>query len=341
MLADYTLASRIHLHERAKRRKRKQWLSLGFIVVMISGWYLSLAPSSIGGPVTYAIISGTSMEPNLHTGDLVLTRSQQDYTLGDTVLVSVMGGFVIHDIIWKSGNEVKTRGVNNDFDDTWTIPISKIIGKEQLVLPGLGHPLMFLRDNPIALGAGAAAIAGLVLFEPRRTRVSKRLGSIIEKAKQETPVTSRNYIDALFTALFIMAAFSMFGSGLLLANHADFFPRVFLSLLGVTISILAFEIIGTWITRGRDLAEPYRSLEVFRNRLYSLPPNTVIPGETLPVKDALTLLKYAELSQSPVLHLADSDFRDHQFVVVTDDLNYLYRLNTRMLEATSHPRHRK
>ena len=48
------------------------------------GWWL-LGPSQLGGPTSYAVLSGTSMEPHLERGDLVLTRSKPSYSVGEVV----------------------------------------------------------------------------------------------------------------------------------------------------------------------------------------------------------------------------------------------------------------
>ncbi len=340
-MANYELASRTLLHHRARRRIRRHWFSFISLLLVIATWYLTIGPSTIGGPVTYAVVSGTSMEPELFTGDLVITRSQSEYQLGDTVLIEVMGGFVIHDIIWQSEGQIRTRGVNNPTDDTWTIPVTKILGKKEIVLPGVGGFLVYLRDNPLALGLMAALLAVILLFEPRRKKPSERLEQTLQYAEKEMPQHSRNIIDAVLTGLFVLSAISLLSTGILLANRTNLYPRVLLSLVGVMVSVIAFEIIGNWVLNGRDLAEPYRSIEVFRNRLLRIDATTRIPGPTVPVKSAKELLVFSQVAKSPVLHLVSDSGDDHKFFVITDDLNYLYDLNLTELEKHRSGRHRK
>lgn len=310
-------------------------------MLVIAAWFVTIGPSTIGGPVTYAVVSGKSMEPEMFTGDLVVTRSQNEYQLGDTVLIEVMGGFVIHNIIWQDKGQIRTRGVNNPTDDSWTISSKKILGKKEFVLPGVGGFLVYLRDNPLVLGLMAALLAVILLFEPKHKRTSERLKGILQSAEKEVPQRPRNYLDAVLTGLFVLSAISLLSTGILLANRTNFYPRVLLSLLGVIVSVIAFEIIGNWVVNGRDLKEPYRSFEIFRNRLLRIEPSLSIPGPTLPVKSARELLAFAQLGKTPILHLVNGSGEDHKFFVVTDDLNYLFDLNLSELEKHRTGRHRK
>ncbi|HEY7179723.1 MAG TPA: signal peptidase I, partial [Gaiella sp.] len=89
--------------------------TLAFLAV---GWWL-LGPSQLGGPTSYAIISGSSMEPGLTAGDLVLTRSKSSYEVGDTVLYQdrETNVRVLHRIVAQRGGHFVTKGDNNDFVD--------------------------------------------------------------------------------------------------------------------------------------------------------------------------------------------------------------------------------
>src|SRR5207249_141134 len=51
----------------------------------LAATWLYLAPAGLGGPVTYVATYGTSMEPKLHTGDMVLVREHGDYHVGQVV----------------------------------------------------------------------------------------------------------------------------------------------------------------------------------------------------------------------------------------------------------------
>ena len=60
------------------------FISLLSLILLVAGYFL-LAPTQLGGAVTYVIVDGNSMEPNFHLGDLVLLRTKASYQVGDAV----------------------------------------------------------------------------------------------------------------------------------------------------------------------------------------------------------------------------------------------------------------
>lgn len=320
------LATRRHLHERSRRKTRRHWLEFWATLAILAAWLFTYGPALVGGPITYAIVSGQSMEPMLHTGDLVLARIQSDYQVGDIVITNVLGGYVIHKVVAHNGKLFHTQGINNDFADTWNIRADQIVGKYEFQLNGVGNALVYLRTHPLALALGAAIFTALVLIDPRPRRLPKRLQVALGDATRELPQSTRDKLGPLLAGVFVMAMLSMLTTSILLANRAVFYPRIALALGGVVASILAFELIGNWMNGGGDLAEPYRTLHVLRNRLYRTESDLQIPGETTLVKSALELEKLAELRNLPVLHRVSNNGLHHEFILVTDDLNYLWRV---------------
>jgi signal peptidase len=130
-------------------------------------WFLVLGPSVIGGPSTYVFVSGTSMEPTLSTGDLVITRQATEYAVGDIVAFRLPDGaineraLVIHRIVGGSATEgYVVRGDNRMGDDPWRPMPDQIAGRAWLVLPGVAPYLTALRE-PAVFGSIAA---GLTVF---------------------------------------------------------------------------------------------------------------------------------------------------------------------------------
>ena len=339
-MANYELVGRRLLHQRARRRTRRHWLELLAILVAVLTWYVTLAPSALAGPVTYAVVSGHSMEPSLYTGDLVLVRKQADYQVGDTVLTNVMGGFVIHKIVWISGSSVRTQGVNNDFVDTWTLPRSAILGKQFFVFKQFGTYMIALRTNPLLFGLFAAGLGSLLLITPRRKKLSPRLQKILESAPRELPQATKSYLNTMLIGLYVLSGASLVITGLLLANHARFYPRLLISLVGLIVSILAFELLGNWVANGKDLDEPEKSLAIFRKHLYRIDPTVHISGPTMPVASAVDLMTFAEIAKTPILHMVLSEGQVHKFMVVTDELNYVFTVDL-TIAAIAHGRHKK
>jgi signal peptidase I len=165
-----TIASAKHLRvSRARRRGRRLALVISLLAVA-GAWWITLAPRSVGGPGTYVVVSGKSMLPLLHTGDLVIAREQSHYHLGEVVVVTIDGGEVIHRL-WAGNAKAgwTTKGINKLTPDLWTIPNKDVLGTKWLVVPSAGG---WVRWAGTATGrsALAAALALFAVFVPRRGR---------------------------------------------------------------------------------------------------------------------------------------------------------------------------
>jgi signal peptidase len=124
-----------------------------------------VVPVLRGEPSRLLIVSGHSMDPTFHTGDLVLAWPADDYRVGDVAPYQVPrgepgeGGLVIHRIV---GGDARTgflmQGDNNPTPDVWTPRPEDIIGRQVLLVPRVGELLAWIRQ-PVVL---AALIAGLV-----------------------------------------------------------------------------------------------------------------------------------------------------------------------------------
>src|SRR5690242_13541510 len=52
---------------------------IAIVVLVCLFWAQFLRPQSLGGSAGYVLVSGQSMEPRYHTGDLVLVEKQSSY----------------------------------------------------------------------------------------------------------------------------------------------------------------------------------------------------------------------------------------------------------------------
>ena len=98
-------------------------LAIGALLV---GWFVLFGPIAFGGSASYEVVTGHSMEPLLHTGDLVITQSAGSYARGDLIAFHVPGGqpgagtVVIHRIVSGDGaTGWTTKGDNNPKPDVW------------------------------------------------------------------------------------------------------------------------------------------------------------------------------------------------------------------------------
>jgi signal peptidase len=127
-------------------------------------WFVLLRPSFVGGPASYVVVAGDSMEPTLSSGDLVVLRHQRTYHEGDIVAFRVPegelaeGAIVIHRIVGGSAEEgFTTQGDNKERPDLWRPRPADIMGKQWLHLPRVGGLLAFLRQ-PLLLASLAGGV---------------------------------------------------------------------------------------------------------------------------------------------------------------------------------------
>ena len=146
-------------------------------LALAAGWLIFLRPAGLGGPAGYVIVSGESMEPLLHTGDLAIVTRQDEYSAGDVVAYRIPAGdvgggmLVIHRVIDGSAEEgLVLQGDNRDTPDMWRPRTQDVVGTLQLYIPHAGTALFLLR-TPLVI-AGVAGFLGfwVVAFSPDRKR---------------------------------------------------------------------------------------------------------------------------------------------------------------------------
>jgi signal peptidase I len=131
---------------------------LAFVATLL--WFC--LPQSLGGRAGWVLVSGTSMLPRLHTGDLVLVEHQSRYHVGEIVAYRIpqatvgAGDVVIHRIVGGNGRTGWTmQGDNRTAPDLWHPTDRNIIGAKLLRIPDAWLALRFLH-TPLFLGLLAA-----------------------------------------------------------------------------------------------------------------------------------------------------------------------------------------
>ena len=102
----------------------------GALALLIAAW-IFLGPQQLGGSATYAIVAGSSMEPQIHGGDLVVSRSRAHYAIGDAVVYhnADLNRNVLHRIVGRDGSRFLFKGDGNDFVDPTRPKQSDLIGR--------------------------------------------------------------------------------------------------------------------------------------------------------------------------------------------------------------------
>jgi signal peptidase I len=163
-------------------------------VAVAVAWFLLLRPPFLGGPAGYVMVSGTSMLPKYHDGDLIIVHRQDTYRRGDIVAYHVpkgdpaAGSQVIHRIIGGSARKgYVVEGDNRTSPDLWHPKPSNIAGKAWLQVPGGGRVIAFLR-SPLVLASLAAGVV-FALFA----------GGTATRRKDEEPAPSGVESEAVQT----------------------------------------------------------------------------------------------------------------------------------------------
>jgi signal peptidase I len=154
------------------------------VALLAVGWYL-FAPSQLGGRSAYVTTTGTSMEPMLHAGDLVLVRSSDSYHVGDVVAYHNpdIDEVVLHRIVGVDGDRFVMQGDNNSWLDSYQPAEPDIIGTMAGHVPAIGRPLGAVR-TPWGMSA-VVSLAALGIVGGRR-RARRQAGQASD-AREESP----------------------------------------------------------------------------------------------------------------------------------------------------------
>ena len=175
----------------AEQQRRRRIGNIVFAVVFSAitiGWFTALRPERMGGPATFVMVQGTSMNPIYHTGDLVIVHRQTHYEVGNVIAYKIPGDqaggglTVIHRIVGGSPTTgFTTQGDSNPAPDDWHPTLADIQGSPWLLVPKGGNVLVFLHAPiPLAALSASGVVAWIVYQEetPGLHRRRKRKGAL-------------------------------------------------------------------------------------------------------------------------------------------------------------------
>jgi signal peptidase I len=134
------------------------------LLIVLSAMWIAFAPTLIGGRASYVVVSGNSMEPGFHRGDLVIVQATSIYEVGDIVTYrnAELNAFVIHRIIAIEQDHYVFKGDNNSWIDTYRPTRNELIGKLWIHIPKLGKAMEWLR-LPINMGITTGVLGGILM----------------------------------------------------------------------------------------------------------------------------------------------------------------------------------
>ena len=156
---------------------KKIWNGLTTVlVVVVVVLALLLAGARIFGLQVYTVLSG-SMEPNYHVGSVIYVKEVDPGSLqvGDAISFMISENTVAtHRIIEVLPDEedpnvirFRTKGDNNDIEDTNPVHCNNVLGKVVGTIPLLGYVSDFVQNPPgTYITVGAVAILILAVFLP-------------------------------------------------------------------------------------------------------------------------------------------------------------------------------
>lgn len=109
-----------------------------------------------------AVAVSGSMEPAFAAGDYLLYRERPSYQKGEVVLFSQEGSLITHRIVGEYDGQFQTKGDANNTVDEKLVSQAEVLGELILVLPGVGHGILFFRTpfGMLLLLGGAAILIG-------------------------------------------------------------------------------------------------------------------------------------------------------------------------------------
>jgi signal peptidase len=144
--------------------------------LLAAGLWFGL-PQTLGGRADWVLVSGTSMLPRLHTGDLVLVERRSSYHVGEVVAYRVpqgqvgAGHVVIHRIVGGNGRTGWwMKGDNRTAPDLWYPTNRDVIGAKELRIPDAWFVLrVFHMPVLLALFAGCGVFFWIALSDGGET----------------------------------------------------------------------------------------------------------------------------------------------------------------------------
>jgi signal peptidase I len=130
-----------------------------FVVVglaVLVAW-ATVAPASLGGGSRYGAVVGTSMEPNLSAGDLIVVRPGT-YRAGEIVAYRAGGRLVVHRVVGVDHGRLVLRGDANGTVDPLRPTPAQVLGEVRLRVPRLGAAFGFLHDHLLGFVVGGALL---------------------------------------------------------------------------------------------------------------------------------------------------------------------------------------
>jgi len=187
------------------------------------GFLFALQNGLLGHSIRAFTVTSGSMEPTLHVGSVVFTKSTDSINNGDVISFKVNGdkdNIVTHRVLAQQFDEFNnpyylTAGDSNEEVDRWQVQPSHIIGKEFFTVPYLGYFANFVK-TPKGFVALIIVPSAIIVYEELKN-VTKEIKRLIKRA---LPSSDRG--DRVKSAVFIpLVAIGVLFTGITNATFTD------------------------------------------------------------------------------------------------------------------------
>src|SRR3954451_9050936 len=139
---------------------------------------LLVGPKSLGGPTSILAVSGSSMEPRINAGDLIVVRAGGPYRVGQIVAYHNIpaSATFLHRIAAVRGTGFAMKGDHNGWIDPGTAQPGQVVGRLWIRVPGAGSTFKWVA-TPLHGALLAAAAALLIGWRDTRRRRRRRRGT--------------------------------------------------------------------------------------------------------------------------------------------------------------------
>ena len=125
--------------------------------MMFARFVLHEQQPDIVGYSSAVVISG-SMSGSIEINDMIIIHAEDTYTTGDVITFYSGNSLVTHRIVGETERGFITKGDANNAAALYSVPITDVVGKVVLVLPGIGVIVEALR-TPL----GMTVLLGIAL----------------------------------------------------------------------------------------------------------------------------------------------------------------------------------
>ena len=184
-------------------------------VGLAAALWATLAPPQLGGQTMLATSYGSSMEPMVHRGDVLILRKGGPARVGDVVgyRSELLNRVVVHRVKRIENGKLVLKGDNNDFLDPERVPQSAVVGHLALHVPEAGVALEELRKPRSAAALGILAAFYIAGGSRKRRR----------RNPDETPVEGRAPATALLWhshALWALGTVALLAAGIAVLGYS-------------------------------------------------------------------------------------------------------------------------